>query len=115
MKFGLSDSTIAKIQHVFEKYPQIDKVIVYGSRAKGNFRPGSDIDLTLFGKGLDQKLCSDIAEVLDDLLLPYMIDLSVFDQLNHPDLKEHIMRVGQVFYQRPLPAVTKVNGREKRF
>lgn len=102
MKFGLSDSTIIKIQSVFEKYTQVDKVVVYGSRAKGNFRPGSDIDLTLFGKELDQKLCSDIAEELDDLLLPYMVDISFFDQLNHSDLKEHIMRVGKVFYQRPL-------------
>jgi predicted nucleotidyltransferase len=100
MKFGLSDSTIMKMQHVFEKYSQVDKVVVYGSRAKGNFRPGSDIDLTLFGKELDQQQCSDIAEALDDLFLPYMIDLSVFDQLKHSDLKEHIGRVGQVFYQR---------------
>jgi len=100
MKFGLSDSTILKIQQVFEKYPQIDKVMVYGSRAKGNFRPGSDIDLTLFGKELDQRQCSEIAEELDELLLPYTIDLSVFDQLKHPDLKEHIERVGKIFYQR---------------
>ncbi|MCF6267868.1 MAG: nucleotidyltransferase domain-containing protein [Desulfuromusa sp.] len=99
MKFGLSDSTITKMQHVFEKYPQIDKVIVYGSRAKGNFRPGSDIDLTLFGKYLTQQQCSEVAEKLDDLLLPYMIDLSVFDLLEHEDLKEHILRVGKVFYQ----------------
>lgn len=100
MKFGLSDSTIAKIQSVFELCPQIDKVIVYGSRAKGNYRPGSDIDLTLFGNELNQRQCSDIAEELDELLLPYMIDLSIFDQLNHSDLKEHIRRVGKVFYQR---------------
>ena len=99
MKFGLNDSIITKIQHVFEKYPQIDKVVVFGSRAKGNFRPGSDIDLTLFGNELNQQLCSDIAEELDDLFLPYMIDMSVFDLLDHEDLKEHILRVGKVFYQ----------------
>ena len=99
MKFGLNDSTITKIQRVFEKYPQVDRVVVFGSRAKGNFRPGSDIDLTLFGNELNQQLCSDIAEELDDLLLPYMIDLSVFDLLDHVDLKEHILRVGKVFYQ----------------
>lgn len=102
MKFGLSDRTITKIQRVFEKNTQVDKVVVYGSRAKGNFRPGSDIDLTLFGSDLDQQSCSDIAEELDELLLPYMIDLSVFGQLQHAELKEHIMRVGQVFYQRSL-------------
>ena len=100
MKYGLSDSTITKIQHVFVRFAQVDKAVVYGSRAKGNFRPGSDIDLTLFGKELDQRQCSEIAESLDDLLLPYMIDLSIFEQLSHSDLKEHIERVGKIFYQR---------------
>jgi len=100
MKFGLSDNTITKIQQVFEKYSQIDKVMVYGSRAKGNFSPGSDIDLTLFGTELDQRQCSAIAEELDELLLPYMIDLSIFDQLSHSDIKEHIERVGKIFYQK---------------
>jgi predicted nucleotidyltransferase len=100
MKFGLSDRTIEKIQHVFEGFPEIDKAVLYGSRAKGNYQPGSDIDLTLFGTGLDHQRLSAIAEALDDLLLPYTIDLSVFDQLRHPALEAHIERVGQVFYQR---------------
>ncbi len=100
MKYGLSDSTIKKLQQVFESFAEIDKAVLYGSRAKGNARPGSDIDLTLFGKDLDQQYCSAVADALDDLLLPYMIDLSVFDLLNHPELKAHIKRVGQVLYQR---------------
>ena len=74
--------------------------ILYGSRAKGNFKKGSDIDLTLFGAELNQQSCSTIAEALDDLLLPYTIDLSVFDQLKHPALEAHIERVGKMFYQR---------------
>lgn len=100
MKYGLNDSTIEKIQHVFETSSKVDKVVLYGSRAKGNYRTGSDIDLTLFGTELNQQSCSTIAEALDDLLLPYTIDLSVFDQLKHPALEAHIERVGQVFYQR---------------
>ncbi len=91
MKFGLNDSTVKKIHHVFNSYDQVDKVIMYGSRAKGNYRTGSD---------LDQKLCAEIADDLDELLLPYMIDLSIFEQLKHFDLKQHIERVGQVFYQK---------------
>ena len=100
MKYGLNDSTIEKIQHVFETFSEIDKVVLYGSRAKGNYRDGSDIDLTLFGAELNQQSCSTIAEALDDLLLPYTIDLSVFDQLKHPALEAHIERVGKIFYQR---------------
>lgn len=100
MKFGLSDGTIDKITQVLMAFPEIDRAVLYGSRAKGNYRPGSDIDLTLFGSELNQQRCALIAEALDDLLLPYTIDLSVFDQLDHPALKAHIARVGQVFYQR---------------
>jgi predicted nucleotidyltransferase len=101
VKFGLSDMTIKKIHSVFQKHTHIDQAVVYGSRAKGNYRPGSDIDLTLYGDNLDQRQCSNIAEELDELLLPYMIDLSVFEQLKHADIKAHIQRVGKVFYHRP--------------
>ena len=100
MSYGLSDKTIEKMQLVFEKFPEVDKVVLYGSRAKGNYHDGSDIDLTLFGNELDQQRCSEIADVLDDLLLPYMIDLSVFALLKHTGLEDHIRRVGLIFYQR---------------
>ncbi len=99
MKYGLSDSTIERINQVLATFPEIDKAVLYGSRAKGNYRPGSDIDLTLFGSALDQRRCALIAEALDDLLLPYTIDLSVYEMLQHPALKAHIDRVGQVFYR----------------
>lgn len=102
MKYGLSDSTIEKISTVFARHPGIDKAVLYGSRAKGNYKPGSDIDLTLYGTGLTVQHCADIADELDDLLLPYTIDLSVFESLNHPELQEHIRRVGVVFYQRKI-------------
>jgi predicted nucleotidyltransferase len=83
-------------------YPAIEKATLYGSRAKGNFKPGSDIDLTLHGPALTSRLLAEIAEALDDLLLPYTIDLSIFDTLEHAELKEHIERVGLVFYQKPV-------------
>ncbi len=74
--------------------------VLYGSWAKGNFKPGSDIDLALHGAGLSWKDLDDIDFELDDLLLPYMIDLLIFDQLNHAGLREHIERIRVVFYQR---------------
>lgn len=98
MKYGLTDATISKICGVFAQFPEIEKAIIYGSRAKGNYKAGSDIDLTLVGEKLSQATCMTIAEVLDELLLPYSIDLSVFALLNHPDLEAHIQRVGIVFY-----------------
>ena len=100
MRYGLSESTLTKIQSVFASFSQVEKAILYGSRAKGNYKPASDIDLTLYGASLTTSLCGDIAESLDDLLLPYTIDLSVFEELEHAKLREHIERVGVVFYER---------------
>lgn len=100
MKYGLSDATIGKMNAVFAFFPEVDRVVLYGSRAKGNYKPGSDIDLTMQGAGLTSVLCGTIAERLEELLLPYMIDLSVFAELGHPELQAHIKRVGMVFYQR---------------
>ena len=100
MRYGLSEITIEKIQGVFEAFPEIETAILYGSRAKGNFKPTSDIDLTLYGDALTSDLRMTIASELDDLLLPYTIDLSIFAELNHAKLREHIERVGVVFYER---------------
>jgi type I restriction enzyme S subunit len=100
MKYGLTETAVGKIRAVFARFPAIEKAVLYGSRAKGNFKPGSDIDLTLYGEALTSDLCSAIASALDDLLLPYTIDLSVFEELNHAKLREHIERVGVLFYER---------------
>jgi len=72
---------------------------LYGSRAKGNYKPGSDIDLTLKGIGLDLKLINKISIELDDLLLPYTFDLSIYNAIDDPALIEHIERVGTTFFK----------------
>ena len=97
---GLAGETVEKIQAVLAGFPQVEKAVVYGSRAKGNSKPGSDIDLTLFGDGLTDKVMSRIYWALDDLLLPYEIDLSLFSGLKHPALIDHIRRIGIVLYTR---------------
>lgn len=99
MLYGLGEQTINKIRSVFAAHPSIEKAVLYGSRAKGNYKPGSDIDLTLYGDTLTSRELGDIVEELDDLLLPYQIDLSLFSQIEHVKLKDHIERVGVVFYQ----------------
>jgi len=99
VRYGLPEKTIKKIQAVFATFPQIEKVMLFGSRAKGNFKNGSDIDLTLHGKDLTLKLLHKIENQLDELLLPYKIDLSIFNQISNPDLIEHILRVGITFFE----------------
>jgi predicted nucleotidyltransferase len=100
MHYGLSDATIEKICDVLSRHPSVDRAVLYGSRAKGTFKPGSDIDLSLHGGTITLKELGDIDSELDDLLLPYTIDLLIFDTLDHVKLREHIERVGKVFYQR---------------
>jgi predicted nucleotidyltransferase len=100
MKYGLSQETIDNINGVLARFPQVEKAVLYGSRAKGNYKTGSDIDLTLYGVDLTHALCATVAEALDDLLLPYTVDLSIYDLLDNANLRDHIDRVGVVFYAR---------------
>ena len=100
MKFGLKEEIIKQINDVFAIYSQIEKSVIYGSRAKGNFKKGSDIDLTLEGTGLNLSVINSLLNELDDLLLPYTFDVSIFNQINNDSLVEHIERVGKVFYEK---------------
>ena len=98
---GLSESVIRKICDVFKRYPQVEKAVLYGSRAKATHKTGSDIDLTLHG-GTDLTLhvLLRIADDLDDLYLPYTFDLSIFRDITDPDVTEHIRRVGVTMYEK---------------
>lgn len=100
MKYGLSNRTLQKIQSVLSHYPQVERAILYGSRATGTYRNGSDIDLTLYGDALTHSILSRIDTELDDLLLPYTIDLSIFDQIDNPVMVEQIQRIGVNFYEK---------------
>ncbi len=97
--FGLSDKTVSKIYDVFKKYHKLQKVIIYGSRSMGNYREGSDIDLTLIGDVTVNDLAK-IIDDLDDLLLPYCFDVCLYANIGNEKLKEHIDRAGSVFYDK---------------
>jgi uncharacterized protein len=98
MKFGLKEEVMEKINRIFSRYERIEKVIIYGSRAKGNYKTGSDIDLTMMGEDLTLSYRCKIELELDDLLLPYTFDISIFDEISSPKLIDHINRVGALFY-----------------
>lgn len=106
MNSGLSERAIAQIRAVFSNHPEVEKVILYGSRAKGNYKPGSDIDLTLLGTELTLAIVEQIQSELEEGPLPYRFDLSIFSQITHSDLIEHIQRVGVVFYEKRSEALT---------
>jgi len=100
MRFGLDDSIIEQLQAVFRRYGEVDEVVIYGSRAKGNFRTGSDIDMTVKGQGINRKIIGDIWQDIEDLNFPYKVDLSDYAALDATSLCEHIERVGKVFYSK---------------
>jgi predicted nucleotidyltransferase len=87
------------INEIFSRYPGIEKVVIYGSRARGDYRKGSDIDLTIYGD-ISFRDKFRISGMIDELPIPYMCDLSIFQNIKNENLREHIERVGQVFYER---------------
>jgi predicted nucleotidyltransferase len=111
MDTGLSPQVVEKIVTEFRKFPQLETAMLYGSRALGTYKAGSDIDLSLLGENLNQELVWKVSEALEDTLLPYVFDLSLFEAIDNPELKEHITRVGVVFYQRDQHGCRSVTAR----
>ncbi|GAB6050007.1 nucleotidyltransferase domain-containing protein [Hydrogenophilus islandicus] len=99
-KYGLPEETIARITAVLAQFPSIERAILFGSRAKGTAKPGSDIDLALCGPALTEREIVSLAARLDALDLPYTFDLCHFEKLANPQLIAHIERVGKEFYRR---------------
>ena len=100
MKYGLSEEVLKKIKAVFGKFEEVEEAVLYGSRAKGNYKPGSDIDIALKGGKVHLQLLNTIDMELDELLLPYNFDLSIYDHISNNDLVAHIQRVGKVVYKK---------------
>ena len=98
--FGLPPATLDKLNSVFARHDGIESVVIYGSRAKGNYRPGSDIDLTIKGEEIAFAEFMQIQDQIDDLMLPYTVDLSQYRQIGNPELIAHIDRVGIEIYAR---------------
>ena len=99
MKYGIKEEQWDMLCNVFANNPKIEKVILFGSRAKGTYKPFSDVDITLVGDDLSSDDLADIMNEVDDLLLPYMFDISLYHKLNNPELLDHISRRGVTIYQ----------------
>lgn len=99
MKFGLDENSIEEIRSVFNRFPGVEKVLIYGSRAMGNYRPGSDIDLAIVGGQLTQRDIRKIGAELDKLEMLYSFDVLLYDELKDAELKDHIDRMGQEIYR----------------
>jgi predicted nucleotidyltransferase len=98
---GLSERSLNTLYGIFSKYGALNRVILYGSRAMGNYKNGSDIDITL--EVGEEFTDSDLLRVCGDLEesdLPYFVDCSVLSGISNQELRDHIARVGKVLYER---------------
>ncbi len=100
-QFGLSNKSLEIIYSILASVEPLDEAIIFGSRAKGSYKPGSDIDLALKGEKLSHDDLANLYGKFDDSLLPYTFDLLIFNDKLDKEVREHIIRVGKVFYQRP--------------
>lgn len=97
---GLTEKQKKQIQKILMRYPAVESVRVFGSRAKGNFTKRSDLDLVAFGKSIDRFIVSEILLDFDDLDVPFRIELQNHNTIKNQQLKEHIKRVGVEFYRK---------------
>jgi len=100
MKFGLHQDIVQRIQYIFASTTKVDEVVLFGSRAKGNYKPGSDIDLAVKGNGLRFDDILSLNVKLDSLDLPYKIDVVNYQTIKDQAVLEHINRVGITFYKK---------------
>lgn len=101
MNYGLRNDDIQYIKRTISKFPEIEKAILFGSRAKGNYQQGSDIDLAIYGDGLDIDTVSRLHAILEEESpMPYFFDILDGTHLTHQELRDHIERNGKVLYKK---------------
>jgi predicted nucleotidyltransferase len=100
LEIGISETNLEEIKDFAMKYPTIEKIVLYGSRAKGNFRPGSDLDMVLIGDELKLKDQLSFWGDLDDSYQPYLFDVAILSHIKNESLLDHIQRVGKVIYKK---------------
>ncbi len=110
--FGLKDADISTIQSVLQQFPEVQSALIFGSRAKGNYRRGSDVDIAVKGEALSYRIILSItAELNEETLLPYHFDVLNYHTIDNQNLVDHIDRVGKIFYeQMPEPTAHEPKG-----
>ena len=99
--FGIAEKSYHLLLDTFSKYPEVEQVVLFGSRAKGNYKKGSDIDLAIKGKKSQSTTALNISAIINEQLpIPYHVDVINYDSLIHVELKDHIDRVGVVFFEK---------------
>lgn len=97
---GLLERDLNYITEAAKKYAEVEEVILFGSRALGNYKKGSDVDLALIGRKVDRKVARKISSDLnEEYPLPYFFDVVNYSDITDEELKKHIVRVGKLIYE----------------
>ncbi len=96
----MSSEEVSEIQTILRGFPQVEKAMIFGSRSKGNFQKGSDVDIALWGEQIDTVLWKIHDQLEEETLMPYFFDVLDFASITNPELREHIERAGQIIYQK---------------
>jgi predicted nucleotidyltransferase len=96
--FGLTERDMQTLVSIFQKYSEVKSVYLFGSRAKGTFKPGSDVDLAVMNEGVSDKTIRAIKAAFEESTLPYSVDVAHLAAIEHRELKEHVSRVGVEIY-----------------
>lgn len=92
--YGLPEKDLESVISIIRNNFKVDEIILFGSRAKGNFEKGSDVDIAIKGKELILNDLLNISIEVDELLLPYNFDILIYNRIEENDLIDHIKRVG---------------------
>jgi predicted nucleotidyltransferase len=97
-KLGFKSGDLETIVQTFAKFPEIKKAVIFGSRAKGNYQSGSDVDIAVWA--ISNEPIWQLSGILnDEILLPYKFDIVNYDAIDNGELKEHINRAGVEIYK----------------
>jgi predicted nucleotidyltransferase len=99
MMFGLPETVLKLLQEYFLTHPQVIKVIVYGSRAMGREKPGSDVDLAIVTTS-EQDISAHVEAELEELPTPYLFDVIDYRCITHDPLREDIDRAGKILFEK---------------
>ena len=101
MNHGLKKRDINNITEALNQVPEVEEAIVFGSRAKGKYKPGADVDLAIKGEKISYSVVSKLSFLLnEEYALPYFFDVVHYEKITEPKLIEHIDRAGKVIYQK---------------
>ena len=108
MRFGLTREDLDYLCKAFSALPEIEEVVVFGSRAMNTHTTGSDVDLAIKGKMLDPATIAHLHFILEeDLPLPYFFDVIDYSTIRNTNLKAHIDRFGELVYRKGAGETTR--------